>query len=240
MQDGKLLFARYAFRPNQLGYCGGPDSATLLDYAVEGKSDGGLDDLIRQFQAAYPYLQFIANSTGIGDATDPRVVEAYWLGSDLLYGVDMKFYYDFIGTQFGPRIPKRLQKYVMRKVPAGARPHHSFHVLDVSMKTGALTEQIESLDRCRISWATVLSTNGGTAQVSYQPLAMQDSKLALGEPMERTVSHSSDGKGYLGALKTGDAVSVHWDWVCDVLQPFQVRRLEAMTRYHLDIANLTV
>ena len=117
MPDGKLLFAKYAFRPNQLGYCGGPDSEALLGYVIEGESDAGMDALIRKFEGAYPYLRFIANSNDIEDATDPRVVQAYWLGNELLRQVDMRAYHDFIRERFAPRIPQRLQKYVLGRLP---------------------------------------------------------------------------------------------------------------------------
>ena len=239
MLDGKLLFAKYAFRPNQLGYCGGPDSDGLLDYVIEGQSDAGLDALIRKFEAAYPYLRFIANSNGIEDATDPRVVQAYWLGNELLDRVNMKAYYDFVQDRFAPRIPRRLQKYVLGKVPEGALPHHSFHVLDVSMRTGALAEQIESLDRCRISWGKVVGLSVDTAEIEYKPLAIREGRLALGEPVPRTVSVSASGRGYHSGLKVGDLVTVHWDWVCDGVQPEQAHRLEALTRFHIELANQT-
>ena len=239
MQDGKLLFAKYAFRPNQLGYCGGPDSDGLLEYVIEGESDAGLDALIRKFEAAYPYLRFIANSNSIEDATDPRVVQAYWLGNELLDRVDMKAYYDFVQDRFAPRIPKRLQKYVLGKVPEGALPHHSFHVLDVSMRTGALAEHIDSLDRCRISWGKVVDLSVDTADIEYSPLVIIEGRLALGEPVRRTVSVSASGRGYHSGLKVGDLVTVHWDWICDVVQPQQAHRLEALTRFHIKLANQT-
>ena len=50
MQEGRLLFGRYAFMPNSLGLCGGPEAAALLDYCVADQADAGLDGLIRQFR----------------------------------------------------------------------------------------------------------------------------------------------------------------------------------------------
>ncbi len=80
MQDGRLMFAHYALMPNRLGYCGGSDNQTLFDYCVAHESDRGMDALIHQFQAAYPYLKFIAQANGIENPLDAKVVEAYWLG----------------------------------------------------------------------------------------------------------------------------------------------------------------
>ena len=42
MSAGALLFARYAYPPNALGYCGADENRTLLEYGEAGASDGGL------------------------------------------------------------------------------------------------------------------------------------------------------------------------------------------------------
>ncbi|MAG36242.1 MAG: hypothetical protein CL878_08360 [Dehalococcoidia bacterium] len=240
MLDGRLLFARYAFKPNQLGLCGGQEAAALLDYCIEGHADDGLGQLIPQFQAAYPYLQFIAHANGIANPQDPRVVEAYWLGNELLKRVDMREFYRFIEERFGQRLPPRLQKYVLSKVPQGARPHHSFHVLDVSIRTGALATEVESLDQCRISWGSVARTTGDRAGIIFQPLVWQNGRLSLGQPTERVVSCKVAGKGYLTNLRPGDLVSMHWNWLCDRLTPRQARRLSSLTEHHITLANQTI
>ena len=240
MQDGRLLFAHYAFMPNRLGYCGGNDYRTLLDYCIEGVADPGLEALLRQFQAAYPYLKFIANANGLSNAFDPRVVEAYWVGNELLERVDMADFYGFLTDKIGPRIPRKALQLLTDKIPSGAHPHHSFHVLDVSMKTGSLKETIEDLDRCRISWGEVESVQGDALTVRYRPLVFQQGILTLGGPVTRRAIYRADGRGYLKAPAPGDVVSLHWDWVCDVLTPRQVGRLERQTMHHIALANQTI
>ena len=237
---GNLTFARYAFMPNRLGYCGGPGSDTLLDYCAAGVGDGGLDTLLRRFQAAYPYLQFIARSSGIADPFDPRVVEAYWVGNALLDHIEMRDYYDFIDAQFGPRIPYKARKYVVANVPNGARPHHSFHVLEVSMKTGALAESLPALDACRISWGKVLRTDGDLVEVRYRPLAWAEGRITLGLEQTREASRGVEGARHLAGLQPGAFVSMHWGWVCDELSPRQAHNLERMTLHHIGLANRTL
>ena len=41
-QDGPLMFVRYAYPPNALGYCGPDDFAAFREYAVAGVVDQGL------------------------------------------------------------------------------------------------------------------------------------------------------------------------------------------------------
>ncbi|MEJ7749228.1 MAG: DUF6390 family protein, partial [Candidatus Limnocylindrales bacterium] len=87
--NGAILFARYAYQPNELGYCGPPDSRALLDYGAEQQVDRGLVELAKGFAGAWPYLELIARATGLPSPLDRRGVEAYWLGSDLLESIDM-------------------------------------------------------------------------------------------------------------------------------------------------------
>ena len=85
---GPLRFARFAYPPNVLGYCGPGESAALLEHADAGVAGGDLSNLARQFAGAWPYLELIAASCGRADPLDADVVEAYWLGNELLDRVD--------------------------------------------------------------------------------------------------------------------------------------------------------
>src|SRR5690349_16491491 len=85
---GPLLFARYAYPPNALGLCGADVRHTLLEYGAAGESDEGLAELARTFEGAWPYLELIAGANRIEDPLDVRVVEAYWVGNELLDRVD--------------------------------------------------------------------------------------------------------------------------------------------------------
>lgn len=239
MTDGRLLFARYAFMPNRLGYCGGNENKALLDYCVDGAADRGLELLERQFQAAFPYLEFIAHCNGLANAFDPGVVEAYWLGNGLLGRVEMRDFHQYLADRVGPKLSKKSAELVLGKAPVGARPHHSFHVLDVSVRTGALRESIDDLDHCRISWGEVVRAEGDELVVSRPPLELAGNGWALGGPREGTVRYRVDGRGYLTEPEPGTLVSMHWDWACDVITPQQARRLERETRYHIALANQT-
>ncbi len=240
MKDGRLLFAHYALMPNRLGYCGGSDAQTLFDYCEAGESDQGMDPLIRQFQAAFPYLQFIASSNGIANPLDSRVVEAYWIGNQLLDRVEMVSFYNYLLEKIGPRVAPKAMKYLIGKAPAGARPHHSFHVLDVSMRTGALRENLGDLDHCRISWGMVDRVDGDNLVVWRQPLQFQDGSLALGNPEEYQCFYRTGGRGYLDTPQPGEMVSLHWEWVCDRLDQPSVVALEGQTKFHLELANQTL
>lgn len=238
--DGLLLFARYAFMPNRLGFCGGPNERGLFEACAAAQSSPELRDWARQFEGAYPYLALIAHANNLPDPLDYRVVEAYWLGNDLLNGVGLRPFYDSLRQRFAPRLPARTLDLVLGKVPAGSQPFHAFHVLEVCRRTGALAENLETLDNCRISWGRVLGMNGPHLNVETERLGLQDGRLVLGPSEVRAVLRKLDGRGFVDQAKVGDWVSLHWGWVCDVLSPAQLRRLRAHTQRHLLLASQTL
>jgi len=237
--DGPQLFARYAFMPNRLTYCGGDDNRALFDYALAGITDDGLRGLLRKFTGAMPYLRLIAECNAILDPFETRVVEAYWLGNDLLQGVEARMLYDSLRDRFSHQMRARDLELVLGKAPAGAHPHHSFHVLEVCPRSG-WPQVLSFMDNCRISWGKVVSQDGSALTVEVMPLVITGHRLKLGPPEHRAVNWKLDGNGFVNTAQPGDWVSIHWGWACQVLSLRQVANLDRWTRYHLDIVNETL
>jgi uncharacterized protein DUF6390 len=237
---GPLLFVRYAYPPNSLGFCGPADSAEFQEYGLAGVVDRGLVRLVQAFQGAWPYLQLIAGATGIRDPLDRRVVEAYWVGNRLLDAIPLPAIADSLQERFRARLGGQFG-FLAEGALAGGVPHHSFHVFGVYPWVGMLGDDrkapraLSVLDRCRIRWGRVISAGGAGAMVSSRPLVFDGRYLSLGEPVTEHVRCSADGIG-LG-LTEGDGVSLHWDWVCDRLTPGRLRALRAYTLRHLDLVN---
>ncbi|MFN2568459.1 MAG: DUF6390 family protein [Candidatus Dormibacteria bacterium] len=238
--SGLLLFIRYAFMPNHLGYCGGNEDSLLFDHAVAGEADGGLVPLLVKFTGAVPYLKTIAAANGLADPFDPRVVEAYWLGNELLEGVEAGRLYAALEERFGKHLPPKVREVVLRKAPQGARPHHLFHVIDVYRRLENEEISLNAMDSCRISWGRVTAVDGGSLTVDRRPLVMRDGRLVLGEERPERVLRSLSGKGFAENVSPGDWVSLHWGWTCEVLRPRQLANLERFSSYHLNIANQTI
>jgi hypothetical protein len=238
--DGMVRFIRYGFMPNRLRYCGGDENRLLFDHAVEQVVDGGLKSHLQKFTGALPYLKLIARANGIPDPFDPRVVDAYWIGNDLLDVVEVRQLYDSLLERFGKQLQGRTKDLVLGKAPAGARPHHSFHVLDVHSRVGELGQSLATMDHCRVSWGTVVDVVGVELLVDRVPLLLEQGKLVLGPPVRERVMRQLDGRGFVGGARAGDVVSIHWGWACEVLTGSQHQRLERYTRHHLAIANQTI
>jgi hypothetical protein len=238
---GALLFARYAYPPNALGFCGADGPRTLLEYGDAQAADAGLAELARTFDGAWPYLTLIAGANGIPDPLDPRVVEAYWVGNELLERVEPGDLARHVDERFGARIGSARGR-VFDAIAAGAVPHHSFHVFAVYpwlglMRTGIVDQPLHVLDQCRTTPAVVQAVDADSLSVLAQPLLWDGSALRLGAPATRTVRWRDSGLAFVVRPQPGDHVSLHWDFVCDVLSPQAARALGKATRRGLCAVN---
>jgi hypothetical protein len=246
--DGMLLFARFAFMPNRLGYCGGDVNKELLGYLRANHADHGLRRHLSAFAGALPYLELIAESNGLPDPFDARVVEAYWIGNELLEGVDWTLHARRLRERFRGKVrPSTLDLFV-GKPRAGARAHHAFHVFDVSFRTG-LPGGDHALDRCRVAWGTITAVDPGAYTVRYEPIVLRDGRLAFGGPEPTRVLRALDGDR-VGAdpagsdcvvddAAIGDLLAFHWGWACLRLTPRQAGALAHYTRGMMALANQT-
>jgi hypothetical protein len=236
-----LRFARYAYPPNELGYCGPDASHQLLEQVAAGVADGDLRRLLAGFEGAWPYLQLIAAANGIADPLDARVVEAYWVGNGLLGRVGYRLMGDSLEARFRDRAGRSWERLV-GAVPAGAVPHHSFHVFGVYpwlglLREGWTAEPLRVLDRCRIRWGRVQSVAAGEAVVRSRPLAWDGRALSLGLPREERAVVSTGSLGLAGPVRPGDWCSLHWDWVCERLESRRLAALRSVTLGQLAVVN---
>ncbi len=243
--SGPVLFARYAFGPNRLGYCG-PDAVDeLFGEGTVGGDDRALRDLARSFEGAWPYLELIAHANGLADPLDRRVVEAYWLGSPLLDAVRADAFGTSLASRFRPRLRPEGWRWLAGKPDAGAAPVHAFHVLDVFprvglLRSGSVGRALDVMDSCRIRWGRVLEQDGEWLVVSVVPLVMADGRLELGPARPERVQAWRDGAGFVNGVRAGDVISIHWSWACDRLSAHQLRGLVTWTSREIAIANLTI
>jgi uncharacterized protein DUF6390 len=233
LPSGYAEFARYAFPPNELGYCGPADSSVLL-------RDGGAAELqahAREFDGAWPYLGAIADAAGVVDPLDATVVRSYWVGGPLLGTVDPNALLGRLRSSFAGQVTGILAALC----PGEAVAHHSFHVFAVYpwirfLDRGA-DKPVEVMQACRVRWGTVASVHGDHAMIESQPLQFADGGLRLGDPVPERVRWRKDGTALAPEPVPGQTVSAHWDWVCGSLHDGDVGALATATQRSLDIVN---
>ncbi len=238
--SGLLDFIRYAFMPNHLGYCGGDQQEVLFEHAAAGQSDQRLAPMLARFTGALPYLKTVAAANGLADPFNARVVEAYWLGNELLERVEAAALYRSLDERFGRQLTGPARQQVLRKPPQGARPHHLFHVLDVYRHLEHEGIAMATMESCRISWGQVTSVEGAELVVRRQPLVLDGTELTLGEPVEARVLRSISERSFVDEVAVGDWVSIHWGWTCEVLDQRKLANLRRWSAHHLALANQTI
>ena len=241
LTSGPVLFARYAYPPNSLGYCGPGDPAALLEAASEHGPADHLSHLAIQFEGAWPYLELIAGVNSIRDPLDRRVVEAYWIGNELALRVPARALASSLDERFAQRVGPRSSDLVASAL-SGAIAQHSLHVFGVypwlgMLRAGREGVPLEVMNSCRIRWGRVEEVAGDLVRVTSQALEFSGSRLGLGPERLEVVRQSLDGMGMVDGLNPGDVVSLHWDWVCDRLTPSALAWLRLCTQRNLNAVN---
>ncbi|MDT5209853.1 MAG: hypothetical protein QOF67_2268 [Mycobacterium sp.] len=228
MTRGHELFARYAYPPNELGYCGPTD----------GGGTSGLASHAREFDGAWPYLTAIADAVGAPDALDEDVVNSYWVGGPALDKVDPVQLLARLRSAFKGQVTGLLDEV---PATAGLLAHHSFHVFVVYpwvrfLRRDAATA-LQVMQDCRIRWGTVESVAGEHAVIASQPLQFDGDRLTLGELQTEAVQWRKGELSLAPAPVSGAIVSAHWDWVCGTLTDTECASLAAATQATLDLVN---
>jgi hypothetical protein len=235
--EGPRAFARFAYPPNSLGYCG-PQDVTLLPELTSADAVAELRHAMVAFAGAWPYLELIGGCLD-RDPLDPGVVEAYWLGNELLQGIDILSWGNSVEARFRSRAGWDWRR-VVDAINAGGVPNHAFHVFCIYpwvglLMTGRTDPALDVLDQCRIRWGRVRQVGNSTLVVESRPLAWDGRLLHLGAVRMETVDVPID-RG-LPAPEIGDPVAMHWNYACQTLTPGQLRHLRRNHDRHLAIVN---
>jgi hypothetical protein len=233
LSAGYQQFARYAFPPNELGYCGPADADALLS----GGSVAELASRAREFDGAWPYLGAIADAADVTDPLDAEVVRNYWVGGRLLAAVDPDALLTRLRTSFTGQVTGMLDDLG----PGEALAHHSFHVFVVYPWIRFLDRDAEKpvqvMQDCRVRWGTVESVRDDHVMIHSPPLVFANGRLLLGDPVAERVRWRKDGTSLAPPPVPGQTVSAHWDWVCGSLDDGESDALAMATQATLDIVN---
>ncbi len=222
--NGPRQFARFAYPPNALGYCG-PDRPEDLHHLAVIEPTPELRRLAGEFEGAYPYLRLIAGSNGRDDPLDPDVVDAYWIGNPMLLRVPR---HDF-GVSIDDRFRRRASRSwgrMSRAVPRGCA-NHAFHVLVASpwvgfLRQGIIDDPLRVMDGCRISWGRVIAVDGAELVVRRTPL------IWTGARPELAGSETVRVRSLVDAA-IGEIVALHWGWACERLSATRLGWLQWVT-----------
>jgi hypothetical protein len=221
--------------------CGPDINQEVLAYINKGISDQGLNNIIKNFQTLYPYLQQISYANHIKDPLDNRVIEAYWLGNNLLDTIPPKTFYRHLTENLNlkKRLNSKTFDHLKDKLSLGALMHHSFHVFNVWRNADHINElqTLDNMDNCRISCGKVISINGPIITVSRQSLLLNNNKLIFGDPQPTKITRQLEGSSLIDDVKINDILSMHWHQPCEIITSKQASNLQHYTSLSLSLAN---
>ncbi|MDD3887397.1 MAG: DUF6390 family protein [Patescibacteria group bacterium] len=143
---------RYSLVPHRLGLCGPKKSCAdiFVNYSLKGKGNKKeIKKILKNFKAVYFYCKQIAKANKISDPLSEEVLEAYWIGNDLLEkakyennGYPHHSYHVWQAKPFNPKIKlndklKRICQISIRKI---GKNYYSFH----------WKEKIQKLDKIQM------------------------------------------------------------------------------------------
>jgi hypothetical protein len=236
-QPGLKLAAVYGLAPQALGFCGPQERAsrrTLTDYLENKASAVKIRKILEKFEAAFAYLELIARKNKIKDPFNMKVVEAFWVGNELLDKVNGADLQRMVLKKFiapGLLSKNEAQKRI-KKIYAKSKPHHSFHVYIFGTITGRISlTEARLKDVCRIGWGKVQGIKKAKIVVEYRPI-IKKKEFIFGKKKQKEISWN---KKIIPNIKIGDQVSFHWETLCQKLSASQVRNLRKYTQKTLDL-----
>jgi len=238
--SGPKIAALYGLIPNSLGLCGLVKDQKKLREFIGGKlCIPEIIPALKRFQGAYPYYELIARKNKIqAGPLNKRVVEAYWLGNELLEKITVDDLRDLIVKRFsGPGLLKKEAAIAKaKKIPVVSKPHHSFHVLVLGAVTGSIDFEgrTELKDICRVGWGRIKKFKVQSSKfkiiLEYNPLVGKE-KIRLGKAIKKEINWD---KTILPEVRIGDWVSFHWNYAIQILNEENIINLYKYTKNTLD------
>ncbi len=228
------LACRFALPPNAKGYCGRNSAPAKFIKCIEQGSCEEVMEEIEKFIVLHPYLKTIADIVE-KNKFDYDVIEAYWLGNDLLKKIK-PFHYDLLLENFAKQgVPDFFIKTLQEEKPKGFVPTHLFQVIHVGVgrASGVVPFNLASINECMIRWGKVLEINNKSALVLINSLK-QEAKMYVLATEEVTINLES---GLESNLQVGQAVAVHWGNIIKVLNDVEIEKIEFWTNKTLDACN---
>ena len=227
-REALQLLSRFAYSPNKLGYCGLNTANVTFEQCLFSNTCDQVPEEVTHFKGLYPYLKTIAQITHL-DMFDYRVIEAYWLGNDLLKQFQPKHYALLVQNLKDQHLPDFFIDEISQNLPKAFIPLHLFNVLYIGVGkiTGSVPFNMDSINNCMVRWGPVtqLDTFNQQLEVQLQSLAQLGSKYTLNYKSENLTYDLQ----WLPDLKTGDIVAVHWLWPTKILTETETSNLSTWT-----------
>ena len=212
--------ARYLLMPNKLKYEKLDSSdQQLFNFCCGSGNEKEIKSLLKEYHAINMFLELIAKKNN-KKPFDKEVLEAYWLGNDLLKNISS----DDVKTHLKDSLEKNkaepeLIKELIPAVPENIHPHHTFHILHIHSITKDKNFIYSNFNKGKVNYGKVIEIN-------------KDS-LTIEKNNKRKQIHYDDK--FISNYKVGDLISFKWDFALDVITKKQAEQLDHYTEKHRKI-----
>lgn len=228
MKDSALqLESRFSFAPNTLGYCGLKSAGQAFKKCIRERKCMGVKNELKNFITLYPYLRTLAEITKL-PWDSYSVIEAYWLGNDLLKKAKPEDYNLLLKYFKKQGVPDFFIEELKTKKPKVFIPNHLFQVLHVGVgrASGAVPFNISNINNCMIRWGKIEKIKDQKAIVNLNSLKKNKNKYSSIKLREEIPFKSWLTK----KLKAGEMVATHWNLIVKVLTKKEEENLNFWTQ----------
>ena len=224
------LASLFSYSPNHKGYCGRSSAGHVFFRCIR---DGICDDVSQElthFIVLYPYLKTISTAFRLS-AFDYKVIEAYWMGNELLENVPMSAYKTLLNEFKKQGVPSWLTDSLQKKQPKKFIPNHLFQVLHVGVgqASGSVPFDLQSINSCMIRWGEVRANLNGRIEIILTKLTKIKDRYKLTSVKEQMSTEACP----FFSPKVGDTVAIHWGHVVKRLTKQEAKNLMYWTKQTL-------
>lgn len=150
------LASLFAYSPNSHGYCGLESASSAFSKCIKSYQCDAVVKELKNFITLFPYLKTISKVRKLG-LYDYKVIEAYWIGNELLKDFPADGYKILIEEFRKQGVPEWLTEKLKEKPPKKFIPHHLFQVLHVGVgqASGSVPFNIDSINDCMIRFGQI-------------------------------------------------------------------------------------
>lgn len=214
--EGLILAAKFSLGCNEVALFPRREKVLLKFLADPNNESLRLKtrEVLGEFRIMFPYLLLIAETNGLNPFS-PEVVEAYFIGNELLDRVPIDKVEDVVNQMYERKI----------SLKNGFVPHHNFHLLTVLPKAEDQVIPPALLNFCMVRVGKVVRIESDGIIVSAGYIQRSNNGLEIVERREIIERKSV----FVENLRIGNRVAIHWQHICEKLSPEQEKRLEMYT-----------
>jgi len=227
--NGAQLCARFAYKPYHLGRCGSSGKKDILLECIKSNTCKTFRESLNQYKTFYSYLKLISEKHSLG-ILHPKVVEAYWIGNDLLKAFSRNDFHKWVEIYTELYDIKGSVSHLRNcfsKTSLPFIPHHAFQVFfSWKLTQDEGVDSLERVNNCLIRSGEIIDFSKKKISIKSWRIQQKTNSLSM-IPSRETINYQT---GFFQNLQRGDNLAFHWKESCLRLSNRQLDQLRYYTK----------